>query len=201
MAQHPTAIGIRLRRFFTMLASLVALVVATAIAAAEPAVVDSGVADEVAANGSADFWILFDEEADTSAAPTIGDRAVRGAYVYQQLTATARRSQAATVAELERRGVSFESFWIVNAILVRRGDGATLDAVRSRAEVDAVRATAAAPAIDRGAVTPRAISAVEWNLAAIRAPEVWSTFGVRGEGIVVATIDTGVQFNHPALVG
>ena len=30
---------------------------------------------------------------------------------------------------------------------------------------------------------------------------MWSTFGDRGEGIVVANIDTGVQFNHPALVG
>ena len=42
--------------------------------------------------------------------------------------------------------------------------------------------------------------AAEWNLNNIRAPEVWSTYGDRGEGIVVASIDTGVQYNHPALV-
>ena len=29
---------------------------------------------------------------------------------------------------------------------------------------------------------------------------MWSQFGVRGEKIVVANIDTGVQYNHPALV-
>jgi len=29
---------------------------------------------------------------------------------------------------------------------------------------------------------------------------VWDQFGARGEGIVVANIDTGVQFDHPALV-
>ena len=28
-----------------------------------------------------------------------------------------------------------------------------------------------------------------------------STYGDRGEGIVIANIDTGVQYNHPALVG
>ncbi len=44
------------------------------------------------------------------------------------------------------------------------------------------------------------VSAVEWNIDRINAPQVWSGFGVRGEGIVVANIDTGVQFDHPALV-
>jgi Subtilase family len=28
---------------------------------------------------------------------------------------------------------------------------------------------------------------------------VWSTFGDRGDGVVVANVDTGVQFDHPAL--
>ena len=44
------------------------------------------------------------------------------------------------------------------------------------------------------------IQGVEWGVARVRAPEVWDQFGVRGEGIVVANIDSGVQFNHPALV-
>ena len=42
--------------------------------------------------------------------------------------------------------------------------------------------------------------AIEWGIDNINADEVWNTFGVRGEGIVVANIDTGVQFDHPALV-
>src|SRR5438093_351637 len=45
------------------------------------------------------------------------------------------------------------------------------------------------------------VNAVEWGIAAIHADQVWSTFGVRGEGIVVANIDTGVDYTHPALVG
>ena len=31
-------------------------------------------------------------------------------------------------------------------------------------------------------------------------PEVWTRYSDRGDGIVVANIDTGVQYNHPALV-
>src|SRR5436190_44831 len=43
------------------------------------------------------------------------------------------------------------------------------------------------------------IQSVEWNVAKVRAPEVWAK-GFTGQGIVVANIDTGVQYTHPALV-
>lgn len=43
-------------------------------------------------------------------------------------------------------------------------------------------------------------TAVEWGVTKIRAPEVWSTYGVTGAGAVAANVDTGVQYNHPALV-
>ncbi len=42
---------------------------------------------------------------------------------------------------------------------------------------------------------------IEWNVEKIRADDVWSGYGTKGEGIVVASIDTGVQWDHPALVG
>ena len=35
----------------------------------------------------------------------------------------------------------------------------------------------------------------------VNADDVWGEFGVTGEGITVANIDTGVQYDHPALVG
>jgi bacillopeptidase F len=38
----------------------------------------------------------------------------------------------------------------------------------------------------------------EWSLDAIRAPELWN-LGYTGEGIVVASMDTGVDLNHPDL--
>ena len=53
-------------------------------------------------------------------------------------------------------------------------------------------------------VTPgqqeHAINAVEWGIANINADDVWSQYGDKGEGIVIANIDTGVQYDHPALV-
>ncbi len=38
-----------------------------------------------------------------------------------------------------------------------------------------------------------------WNVERIRAPEVWASLGVSGAGAVVAVMDTGADWLHPAL--
>jgi subtilisin family serine protease len=43
------------------------------------------------------------------------------------------------------------------------------------------------------------VDGVEWGIANINADDVWA-LGVKGKKVVVANIDTGVQYNHPALV-
>ncbi|MEV5766724.1 S8 family serine peptidase [Micromonospora sp. NPDC052213] len=42
--------------------------------------------------------------------------------------------------------------------------------------------------------------APEWGVTKIGADKVWNEHHTRGEGVVVASLDTGVQFDHPALV-
>ncbi len=44
-----------------------------------------------------------------------------------------------------------------------------------------------------------ASSSEAWGVTKIRAPEVWRTLGVSGTGTVVAIMDTGVEYGHPAL--
>lgn len=39
---------------------------------------------------------------------------------------------------------------------------------------------------------------MEWNVDQIDAPKAWA-LGYDGTGTVVASIDTGVEWNHPAL--
>jgi serine protease AprX len=45
----------------------------------------------------------------------------------------------------------------------------------------------------------RAIAAVEWNIAMIRAPDLWA-LGSDGTGVVVASLDSGVDSSHPDLM-
>jgi subtilisin family serine protease len=40
---------------------------------------------------------------------------------------------------------------------------------------------------------------VNWGAARVRAPQAWDTYGVRGEGVVVGIMDSGVDGRHPAL--
>ncbi len=48
-------------------------------------------------------------------------------------------------------------------------------------------------------VQPKAeTSNIEWNISKVGAPQVWE-MGIDGAGTVVASIDTGVQWDHPAL--
>lgn len=47
--------------------------------------------------------------------------------------------------------------------------------------------------------TPGEMTTVEWGVARLRAPEVWEQLGISGAGAVVASMDTGVDFQHPAL--
>jgi subtilisin family serine protease len=161
-----------------------------ASAGTEPsAQIDGTVLAELAANGTAEFFVYFDERPSLAAAATISDRTSRTQFVYDTLTTAAAASQAGVTALLRAHGADFTSFWITNAILVQ-GDHALLQRLAAHPGVSAIGPNETVPLIQ----------AVEWGVANINADQVWSQFGVTGEGIVVATIDTGVHFTHPALV-
>ncbi len=40
---------------------------------------------------------------------------------------------------------------------------------------------------------------VDWGITDSKADQFWSAFGVKGDGVLVANIDTGVEWSHPAL--
>jgi subtilisin family serine protease len=137
------------------------------------------------------------QHADLTAATSIRDWNARGSFVYNRLTSVANSSQRGLLALLRQRGVRFTAFWIVNAIRIRSG-AATLAAVAGRPEVARVVPTWSA-SIPPDVESDPGPKIVEWNIQRINAPQVWSTYSDRGEGVVVANIDTGVSWTHPAL--
>jgi subtilisin family serine protease len=171
--------------------------------ALDESIVARAVILDLAQDGTADFWVDFDGRADLSEAQEIKDWADRGTYVYDRLTQTAKASQADLLESLGAQGVEFESFWITNAVLVRGGDRQALDTAVGTAGVTAIRADESFELPDpvNPADPAPSIQAVEWGIANINADDAWSQFGVRGQGVVVANIDTGVDHTHPALAG
>jgi subtilisin family serine protease len=152
---------------------------------------------------TASFLVVLRDAADLSAAAALTTKEEKGRYVFDALTAHAELTQAPLRARLEAAGVPFRSFFLVNMIEVRGRRDLALE-LAGRDDVSAVaanRPSAPLPALlteDDWLGPAAAASAVEPNIARIRAPEVWSR-GFTGQGIVVAVADTGFVWDHPAL--
>jgi hypothetical protein len=154
-----------------------------------------------------DMLIVLQEQADLSRALAIRDWASRGQYVYQTLKQHADRSQADLRASLTAQQIPYRPLWIVNALRIR-GTPSKAQELATRSDIAAILADTPQP------VLPPSIQAtanpacnpddpdqpVCWNIQAVGADRVWQEFGVDGQGVTVATIDTGALFSHPALL-
>jgi subtilisin family serine protease len=93
----------------------------------------------------------------------------------------------------EGRVSQVRPYWIFNGVeVVARPD--VIREIAAFGEVAAIRpnATVQAPSASTD------VGAAEWNVARVNAPALWS-LGYRGQGVVVASMDTGVDLTHPDL--
>lgn len=156
---------------------------------------------QLAAEERGDFWVRFADRADLSAAARTSDWTARGTAVARALRETAARSQTAVRERLDGAGVRYQPYWATNAIFVRDGSERLAAELAARPEVAALYAPVAyALPKELPGKQVREVESVEWGIANIRANDVWQQYGVTGDGITVASIDSGVQYDHPALV-
>jgi subtilisin family serine protease len=173
-------------------------------AASPSAKIDAKVQAQLNSRGVASYWIVLRGKANLSAAPSIKDWGARGTFVMDQLKNEANSTQRSLRIYLHNTGIAYKPYWIANVILVYRATAAATRTIASRPDVASIAprwfarlVDGTAPAKPAGPAKP---GTPEWNLSNIRAPKVWSTYGDTGQGIVVSSLDTGVQFDHPALV-
>ena len=159
-----------------------------------------------ASDGQTEFFVVFRDQADLRPAYAIRDWKARGDFVLQALRETAHASQSQALAQVKSfvqqgQAAVTHSYYIVNAVQVK-GSAEVVEAMAARPEVAAIQPVRShpLPELIPGQERPRLMGGVEWNIAQIEADRVWREFGVRGEGIVVANIDTGVRYTHQALV-
>ena len=187
-----------------------AILVARAGAATDwMAKTDSAVIQATEDGGTAEFLVVLTEQPDLSAARSVAGKEARGRAVYETMTAFAARTQAPLRALLDARGASYRPYWVHNMIWVRGGRD-LVQLLAARPEVLAVRANTAqrvglpdpAPndppdATEGYAGTDSSVD-TEWNIAYVRAPEVWAA-GAMGQGAVIGGQDTGYDWQHEAL--
>ncbi|WP_420078245.1 S8 family serine peptidase [Streptomyces sp. JL4002] len=146
------------------------------------------------------FWVYLDSAADLTAASRQPTRAAKAETVLRTKQEHAARSQADVVKALRGAGAEYTSYWIVNALRVV-GSEKLAGTLAQRPEVARIDADDKVdlPKPAEGVREKAVADAVEWNIDRVKAPQVWEQTGVRGEGIVVANIDSGVDHTHPAV--
>jgi hypothetical protein len=144
-----------------------------------------------------------------------------GVELISALEATADRTQAplrSYLAEEQAGGrvLSYQPFWITNAIAVHARPSvirtlaahpavSTVHLDHWRQWVSETREGARSwtsqprPAPHHALTDPGLTTSVGWNVSRVRADEVWHALSISGTGAVVASIDTGVDWLHPAL--
>jgi len=148
-------------------------------------------------------------------------RAEARAWLVAALQEVAERTQAPLRAYLEGARAagwveSYTSFWIFNGLVVRARPS-VIRALAARPEVAVLRLDHYRRWLSEGpqgaglnpsgsevglgseAWNLKPETAPEWNIARVRADEVWSALHISGTGAVVAGMDTGVDWLHPAL--
>ena len=171
---------------------------------ATPATVEPGLRLSILSQGRGEYWVYFRDKADLSAAYGMTDWDARGRYVYDKLRSVAATSQSSALGFLQAQKAAgdvdaYRSYFISNAIWVKSGVN-TLDRLVNFSGVSEIRGTRVY-SIPQPVSRPadKSPQTLEWGIDRVNAELIWSNFGTEGQGIVVANVDTGVDYTHAAL--
>lgn len=119
------------------------------------------------------------------------------AEIIKALLAKAEATQGPLLAAVMRKNVkNLKKFWIINGVAFQ----ATPDNIRELASLPGIDSVRLDATVSVPEPMPAAAAAPEWNISAVHAPELWSQ-GYTGQGIVIASMDTGVDPEHQDISG
>lgn len=182
--------------------------------------IDPGLIDAFSKNGRVSYLVKLRTQADVDSAaksarggatPASAELKARSAVI-SSLRETAEVTQTGLLSELSKARAAGEvtqlkSYWVSNMVSVTSSRG-VMERLAKRNDVEKIYLNGKIHLLAgeelkanslEAAGTP-GITTVEWGIQRVGAPAVWDQFGIDGTGVVVASLDTGVQGDHPALI-
>lgn len=190
--------------FYTVVAStlLTTLIAVSAQRRSPQTKIATAVTKALIAEPATDILVVLKEQADLSPASALTTKEAKGRFVYDTLRTIALRSQKNLLTFLGTTGLEIHPFYIGNMIAVQSAPAALIKEIAARSDVAKIIASPLIPQkkpIRIPEIRSLLPDTVEASLRRIGATTVWEKYRVRGEGIVVAGQDTGVEWTHPAL--
>lgn len=148
------------------------------------------------------LFVILKEQADVAAVGDVEVGEARRRFVYETLVDHAEASQQDVRQSLERVGITYTPYYLVNGLEVNGGPLLQWWLQR-RPEVDRVLYNPTLRPLEpetAGPASRDAPTSPPWNVTRINAERVWEETGVTGEGVVVGQSDSGVQWDHPEVV-
>lgn len=152
-------------------------------------------------NTRADAMVYFPESFSLEKSRKITDRVQRLRYVYKGLVETSTRAQTSLIEYLNSQQISFRSFYIENALVIYGMNAELLAKLEKRSDISAIRLDVKAsldlPEQKKNRVFPN--GETPDFISQIGVDRVWNELGIKGNGIVVANQDSGINWEHRAL--
>jgi subtilisin family serine protease len=147
----------------------------------------------------------FAERTAPHGARGLGDAESRRAFLsdIKAFHSGSQRRAMGLIRGMEARGLvtDVRPLWIANVIALR----ASSEAVAALSELDEVETIHLD--VPQQVLAPTGVSAasaaedIAWGVTAIGADRVWSELGITGQGVLIAMLDTGIDYTHTDLSG
>ncbi|MGE3974164.1 MAG: S8 family serine peptidase [Bdellovibrionales bacterium] len=147
-----------------------------------------------------DIIVVMKEQADLSNASDLETKEEKGVYVYKKLSKIALKTQKDLLKTLKGK-FEYRSFHIANMISIPAATPELIRELSERSDVGQIIGNPTIPVLGPpAAIAPEMPNLVEDNIVFINADKVWNEFQTNGQGIIVAGQDTGIEWQHPALM-
>ncbi len=149
------------------------------------------------------LFVIMQDQVDSKSVDIDTPLIEKKLMLYSSMTSLANNSQKMLREELDKKGIAYTSYYLVNAMEVNAGwftknRLSRFDGVERVLDSPRLRPLPQIPETTKGDVlVPQ--EGTLWNLEMINALKVHTELGITGEGILVGQADSGVDISHPEL--